>query len=494
MKKLKSRFGLALMLSLLVTSLVTAAPTLVGENDQDFDQNQNTDQLNDYTITQEVGGEYIEAGYMKLIIPDDLQMIWDDEESQESIVIYGPGVDNGKVDRVPELLFEDGDKEMWIPVHETFDDEEYVVVTRLFVQGFHARNTDNTNLSLQINDSETIYLADTSISIRTTSNSDTNDPEMPSDIVLTSTIEGVEITWTDPTDLDLVSVEILKGQATFGVTGDVYVTVPAGTMYYLDTNVSAGDELTYILRSLDEINKSENTEAYTITYTMPLEEEEEEVMEEEILEEEMEEEEIVEDELEEEVLEEETTEEIVPEPLLFEDVLGHWGEAYIESLYLAGVVSGNDDGTFGPDEYLNRAALAKMLVLAYTDGLIEGVENPYDDVSEDDWYMDYAASAYAYGIMTGEADGSFNGAAQVNRATLMQAVYNAAGLTETGEALPFTDVMSSDWFYAAVDAGYSQSVIDGESETTFNPSGLATRAAAAKVIYNGWYAGVTVVE
>ncbi len=173
----------------------------------------------------------------------------------------------------------------------------------------------------------------------------------------------------------------------------------------------------------------------------------------------------------------------------FSDTEGHWGEAYIDALYDAGVVSGDEGSdTFRPDDTLNRAELAKMLVEAYTEGLVDGASNPYSDVSESDWFIDYAASAYSYGIMTGNGDtGNFDGAETVNRATLIQAVYNAAGLTATGKDLPFDDVMSSDWYYDAVDAGYWWSVIDGESENTYNPAGDATRAAAAKVIYNGWY-------
>jgi len=171
----------------------------------------------------------------------------------------------------------------------------------------------------------------------------------------------------------------------------------------------------------------------------------------------------------------------------FADVDGHWGEAYVEALYDAGVVSGNDDGTFNPDGTLLRAELAKMLVLAYTEGLDEDAAAVYSDVSSDDWFYAYANDAYQKGIMTGEADGSFNGGGMVNRATLIQAIYNAAGLTATGEDLPFSDVMSSDWFYTATDAAYWWSVVDGKTETTFAPADYATRAEASKVIYNGWY-------
>ncbi len=51
----------------------------------------------------------------------------------------------------------------------------------------------------------------------------------------------------------------------------------------------------------------------------------------------------------------------------FKDTQGHWAEKHIEKLKKAGIVNGNEDGTFRPDEPITRAQAAVMVanVLTY---------------------------------------------------------------------------------------------------------------------------------
>lgn len=509
MQKLQTLTSLVVITSLVFAQIVWASPTIESVEDQSFDENDSSSQLWDITITQEAGGEYIEAGYLKLILPDSVEMIYNDERMDTEFIIYGTAVDNGRVLETPELLYENGDKELWIPIVDTFLDDEYMVITRIFTEGYHSSTSQSASMTMQINDSETTYENTKYFSIKTSGASDNSAPEMPSDIVVSSSSEGVELTWEDPTDLDLQVIQVLRGVNGAAVSGTAYVSIGDGEQYFLDDDLDEGDEVSYILRASDGLNYSDNSDEYSTTYTVTVEEEV--LVCEEGYEEDggacvtIEEEPACEEGYEEldgvcitieEVLTCEDGYEAIEGACIwievaassFPDIEGHWGETYIEALVAAGVVSGNDDGTFAPDGTLDRAALAKMLVLAYTDGLIDGVVNPFEDVSDDDWYVDYAASAYSYGIMTGEGDGNFNGSGEVNRATLVQAVYNAADYaSSSSDDLPFSDVSSADWFFDAVYHSYWLSVVDGEGEDTFNPSGLATRAAAAKVIYNGWY-------
>jgi hypothetical protein len=514
-----------LVLSLSFVTLVSATPTISSGINQTFDENQSSEQLQNITITESSDLPVVTAGELRIILPEDISLIFDDERSA-NILLYGSAVDNGRIDEYPTVTWEDEDRTVVIPVLESFEAGETVVITKLFVEGFYDSSLTSDFITLEVSGTDTVFTDDYYLNIYVSSISDSNKPELPSNVSFVSTVEGLEITWDNPTDRDLMNIEILRGKNTTLISAAYYALFGGGEEYYLDTDVEEGDELNYIFKSSDGLNDSDNSDMYSVVYTLVEEEEEELVCEEGYEEYEAECVEIVETitDCEDEayglvdgecVLMEEEEEELVceegyeeqsgaciwveveveeEEEATFSDIAGHWGEAYIEALYDAGVVSGNDDGTYAPEATLDRAALAKMLVLAYTDGLVDGLENPFADVSDDDWYVDYAASAAHYGIMTGEGDGSFNGAGEVNRATLIQAVYNASDFSATGMDLPFDDVMESDWFYAAVDAGYSSAVIDGEDETTFNPSGLATRAAAAKVIYNGWYADALVVE
>ena len=60
------------------------------------------------------------------------------------------------------------------------------------------------------------------------------------------------------------------------------------------------------------------------------------------------------------------------------------------------------------------------------------------------------------------------------------------GLTVTPNANPrmsFSDVSSADWFYDDVFHVCSNGLMDGVSETAFNPNGTVTRAMAVTIIY-----------
>ncbi|MEP6519713.1 S8 family serine peptidase [Microcoleus vaginatus] len=51
---------------------------------------------------------------------------------------------------------------------------------------------------------------------------------------------------------------------------------------------------------------------------------------------------------------------------VFSDISGHWAQKFIEALAAANIISGFPDGSFRPDESLNRAQYAALLVSAFS--------------------------------------------------------------------------------------------------------------------------------
>lgn len=64
--------------------------------------------------------------------------------------------------------------------------------------------------------------------------------------------------------------------------------------------------------------------------------------------------------------------------------------------------------------------------------------------------------------------------------------------TSTKPALPFTDVKTTDEWYESVKYGYENTLMEGTSATTFDPTGALTRAMLATVLYRA--AGSPAVE
>lgn len=174
----------------------------------------------------------------------------------------------------------------------------------------------------------------------------------------------------------------------------------------------------------------------------------------------------------------------------FPDTEGHWAESYIDDLAEQGVISGYENGNFGPDDRLTRAQFAKIAVLAF---LGEAAVDPSDDadftdVDPDSWYEDYVNTAAEHGIVSGYKDingnltGEFGPNDYATRAQVTKMVLNAADLEMHTEGAPhFPDVFMSAWYYEYVETAYWWGIINGYESGDFGPADGMTRGQASKV-------------
>lgn len=107
------------------------------------------------------------------------------------------------------------------------------------------------------------------------------------------------------------------------------------------------------------------------------------------------------------------------------------GLSYIGGLQQAGIVSGDENGRFRPDDSLTRAQLAKMIVLAY--GLEMKAEPKLSDVPNTDLGQ-YVRIAASNGVMTGYEDGTFRPNLPVKRDQAAVMIYRAMQLAGGGQA------------------------------------------------------------
>lgn len=163
-----------------------------------------------------------------------------------------------------------------------------------------------------------------------------------------------------------------------------------------------------------------------------------------------------------------------------------WATEAIEELVALGVFSGNDDGSFAPARQLNRAEVAKIIVLA------SGVDTDtaggahFPDVNEDAWFYDYIETMYNYGWIDGYPDGNFRPGNGINRAELAKMVVNALELDLDITGAPhFDDVSSNDWFFDYVETAYNYDLMRGYADGTFGPAKAVNRAETAKIVYDG---------
>lgn len=175
----------------------------------------------------------------------------------------------------------------------------------------------------------------------------------------------------------------------------------------------------------------------------------------------------------------------------FPDTDGHWATDYIDELVSQNVVSGYDNGNFGPDDSLTRGQMAKIAVLAFSIELDSTYDAGFADVDSSAWYAEYVNTAAKNGVVGGYTDadgvstGYFGPDDTVNRAQAAKILVNAASLTtDTSGAPHFDDVASGDWYYDYVETAYNNTVVDGYSDGNYGPADAVTRGQIAKMTVN----------
>ena len=167
---------------------------------------------------------------------------------------------------------------------------------------------------------------------------------------------------------------------------------------------------------------------------------------------------------------------------------GHWADDPVQYLMDQGVITGYADGTFRPNENVTRAQFAKMLVGALGWELVTPQTPTFSDVPADFWAYSYIETAASHGVIGGYGDGTYRPGSSVTRAQLAKMLFNSRAWTmESPTMTEFTDVSQGDWFYDYAQAASSAEVMSGYSDRTFRPNAPATRAQVAKILALGLF-------
>lgn len=169
--------------------------------------------------------------------------------------------------------------------------------------------------------------------------------------------------------------------------------------------------------------------------------------------------------------------------LVFTDIKpGHPNYEAIKFLKDQGIVSGYKDGTFKPNQTVNRAEALKMLMTAFE---VSGNSNSnpnFKDVDKSAWFFRPLASAVEKSIVNGYKDGTFKPANTVNRAEYLKLLLKTTGVeSATSISKPYKDVSLSDWFAPYAYLANKMNLL--QPADTFRPSDGMTRAGVAETIY-----------
>ncbi len=168
----------------------------------------------------------------------------------------------------------------------------------------------------------------------------------------------------------------------------------------------------------------------------------------------------------------------------FQDTTGHWAESAIRQAVGSGLVKGFADGTFRPDQVVNRAEFVTMLGRAL-DLKDTGKKLEFKDMgSIPAWAQAFVSGAVDAGIISGYANGTFGPEKQLNRAEMVAMIVRAAGIKPvTGASLSFADAKDiPQWAVPYIAAAVEKGLVSGVGQNRFAPQQSATRAESLALI------------
>lgn len=169
--------------------------------------------------------------------------------------------------------------------------------------------------------------------------------------------------------------------------------------------------------------------------------------------------------------------------LVFNDMGGHWAADYAEALYKRGIMKGYDDGSFRGNNSITRAEIAKTIVEAFA--IASGEVKSFADISADSWYSGYVANAAAAGIVTGFENGTFGPDMAITRQDAALMIYRAISKQHPlpkGYTFFNDDLDIADYASDAIRALGDQGIITGDQNKCFKPNDPITRAEIATII------------
>ena len=163
----------------------------------------------------------------------------------------------------------------------------------------------------------------------------------------------------------------------------------------------------------------------------------------------------------------------------------HWAYADIQTAAGLGLIQGLDDGTFRPEERLDRAGFVTILQRMFGWESVVPAAPSFADVSPDDWYYTAAETALAHGVA--EPGDLFQPLAYITREDMAVMLIRALGYETLANdiaptAASFPDVTDHAGHIALAAAFGLTTGVEVDGQLLFQPEAFATRGQAAAML------------
>ena len=186
----------------------------------------------------------------------------------------------------------------------------------------------------------------------------------------------------------------------------------------------------------------------------------------------------------------------------FSDVEASWAKTEITAMTAKGIVKGNADGTFKPEDNLNRADSAILICRVLKMDEKKAIDaDPFADAKKDTYYGSCVAQLKAAKVVNGNANGTYTPVNNINRAEFIALALRAYGsslkdqaktdfdasMNATTPKASFSDVNAkTDWYANVASTAKDKSFVGGRTcgaDKCFDGTKSITRAEATTVLY-----------
>ena len=160
-----------------------------------------------------------------------------------------------------------------------------------------------------------------------------------------------------------------------------------------------------------------------------------------------------------------------------------WYAEAVEYVRDHGIMNGTSAAIFDPDGTTTRGQITAILYRASGSPEVSGGA-AFTDVADGAYYADAVRWANTYGIVTGYGDGTFRPDIPITRQQMAAILWRYAGSPSPEGGADYADEASiASYADTAVDWARDTGIISGRDGNRFDPSGRATRAQAAVILY-----------
>ena len=119
--------------------------------------------------------------------------------------------------------------------------------------------------------------------------------------------------------------------------------------------------------------------------------------------------------------------------------------AAVEALYQQGIITGDDNGRFNPNQTITRAETAAIICRLMGQPAAASAKTPFSDVPSSHWASGYIAKAAELGIINGYGNGTFGPGDPVTYAQMVKMLVCVCGYEDIALMLGGIPAGISQW-------------------------------------------------